>query len=112
MRLPIWAHASALAALLAAGWAAYSHIRAEDYREGFAVAEAACTAEQQKQELANRDAIDVANKRLIELAGELTLKELQVDDYVKAIDLAAAADPSAAEQCLGIDSVRRINAIR
>lgn len=93
-------------------WGVYAHIRAEGYREGFAVAEAECEAEQKKQELANQNAISAANKRLIDLAEELTLQKLQVDDYVKAIDLATAADPRGTDQCLSADGVRRLNSVR
>lgn len=103
---------SVLATLAGGAWAVYAHIRAEGFRQGYAKASAECEAEQQRQELANRKAIDAAHKQLIEMSDELALKELQVDDYVKALDLAAAADPRAAEQCLGADSVRRLNAIR
>lgn len=101
-----------LSALTGLGWAVYSHIRAEGYREGFAKAEAKCEDEQRKQALANQNAIDAANKRLLELAEELSLQKLQVDDYVKAIDLATAADPRGGDLCLDADSVRRLNAIR
>jgi len=112
MRLHLGAYAAAAALLLAAGWVAYSHIRAEGYREGFAVAEAACEAEQRKQELANRNAIDAANKQLLERADELVKKELQLDDYVKANDLLAAQSPGADGKCLPAGSVRRLNTIR
>ncbi len=112
MRLPLWVYGVAAALLLAAGWAAYSHIRAEGYRDGFAVAEAACEAEQQKQETANRNAIDAANKQLLERADDLIKKELQLDDYVKANDLLAAQDPGAGGKCLPAGSVRRLNTIR
>jgi hypothetical protein len=112
MRFPLWAYGLAAGALLAAGWAVYSHIRAEGYREGFAVAEAACEAEQRKQELANRNAIDAANKQLLERADELVQKELQLDDYVKANDFLAAQEPGADSMCLPAGSVRRLNTIR
>jgi len=112
MRLPLWGYGLLFGVLLAAGWAAYAHIRAEGYREGFAVAEAACEAEQRKQETANRNAIDAANKQLVERADELIKKELQLDDYVKANDLLAAQDPDAGGQCLSAGSVRRLNTIR
>jgi hypothetical protein len=103
---------SVLAALAGGVWAIYAHIRAEGYREGYAKASAECEAEQRAQELANRNAIDAANKRLLELANQLSLKELQVDDYVKAIDLATAQDPRGADACLDPDGVRRLNTLR
>lgn len=103
---------SVLAALAGGAWAVYAHIRAEGFREGYAKASAECEAEQKKQEIANRTAIDAANKRLIQLADQLSLKELQVDDYVKAIDLATAQDPRGGDACLDPDGVRRLNTLR
>jgi hypothetical protein len=112
MRLPLWIYGLAAGAVLAAGCAAYTHIRAEGYRDGFAVAEAACEAQRQKQETANSNAIDAANKQLLERADELMKKELQLDDYVKANDLLAAEAPGADGKCLPAGSVRRLNTIR
>lgn len=93
-------------------WGVYAHIRAEGYREGFSVAEARCEAEQQKQELANRNAIAAASKQLVERADDLVKKELQLDDYVKAIDLATAQDPRGADMCLDAAGVHRLNSVR
>lgn len=103
---------SVLVALAGGAWAVYAHIRAEGFRDGYAKASAECEAEQRRQELANRNAIDAANKRLIELADQLSLKELQVDDYVKAIDLATAQDARGGDACLGPDGVHRLNTLR
>ena len=104
--------AGVLMTLAGGAWAVCSHIRAEGFREGYAKASAECEAEQQRQEIANRNAIDAANRRLLELADQLSLKELQVDDYVKAIDLATAQDPRGADACLDPDGVRRLNTLR
>lgn len=101
-----------IAGLGGVAWAAYAHIRAEGFREGYSRASAECEAEQRQQGIANRNAIDAANKRLIELADQLSLKELQVDDYVKAIDLATAQDPRGGDACLEPDGVRRLNTLR
>lgn len=101
-----------VAALAGGLWGVYSYIRTEGYRDGYAKASAECEAEQRRQEIANRNAIDAANKRLIELADELSLKELQVDDYVKAIDLATAQDPRGGDACLDPGSVHRLNTLR
>ena len=112
MRLPIWAYAGIVVAILGGGWGLYAHIRAEGFREGVAVTEAACKAEQQKRELANRNAITAASKQLIERADELMKKELQLDDYVKANDLLAHQEPGADGECLPVGSVRRLNTVR
>ena len=111
----LWKVVTLLGVLSAAGgavWAIYAHIRAEGYRAGYAVAEAECEAEKRAQAVANRNAIDQANRRLLEMADQLVLKELQVDDYVKAIDLASAEDPDSGELCLLPPSVRRLNTLR
>lgn len=89
-----------------------AYIRHEGYVSGHADAAAECAAEKRKQELANRAAIDAANKRLVDLADQISLKELQLDDYVKAIDLATAADPHGGDACLDAGGVRRLNTIR
>lgn len=103
----------ALVAGLGGGlWGIYALIRADGVREGRAAAEAECTAERLRLERANQAAIDAANRRLVELADQLRLRELQLDDYVKAIDLASAADPGGAAVCLDALGVRRLNTIR
>lgn len=112
MRLPIWAYAAILVVVLAGLGGVAAYIRHEGYRDGQAAARAEFEAERQKLELANRTAVDVANRRLIQLADQLSLKELQVDDYVKALDLNAAEDTRAGELCLDVGSVRRLNTIR
>ena len=111
----LWRIAGAAGIVLAIGgglWGVYAHVRGEGYRDGRAAAEAECEAAQRRQQLANQNAIDAANRRLLDLADQLTLKELQVDDYVKAIDLATARDPRGTEQCLDPDGVRRLNTVR
>lgn len=111
----LWRVLTVVGVLSAAGgalWGVYAHIRAEGYREGYAKSQSECEAEQKAMELANRNAIDLANKRLLEMADELSLQKLQVDDYVKAIDLATAQDPHGADLCLDPAGVHRLNAIR
>lgn len=90
----------------------YLAVRHAGYVDGYAKASAECEAEKAKQEAANRNAVDAANRRLMDLADQLALKELEVDDYVKAIDLATAADPHGGDACLDPVSVRRLNTIR
>lgn len=113
--LPLIWRAAAVAVLVATVggglWSIYAMIRADAWRDGFAAAEAECAAERRRIEIANRNAIDAANRRLIEMAEHLTLTELQLDDYVKAIDLATGADPGGAALCLTVDGVRRLNAL-
>lgn len=113
--LPLIWRAAAVAVLVATVggglWSITAMIRADGYRDGFAQAEAECAAERQRLEIANRNAIDAANKRLLEMAEHLTLTELQLDDYVKAIDLATGADLGGAALCLTVDGVRRLNAL-
>lgn len=104
--------AALLAALAGGAWAVYAHIRAEGYRDGYAKASAECEAEQQAQARANRNAIAAANKRLLELADQLSFKELQLDDAIKAIDLATAQDPRGGDACIDPDGVRRLNTLR
>lgn len=111
----LWKVVTVVGMLSAAGgavWGVYAYVRHEGYVEGFAKAEAECEAEQKKQEIANQNAISAANKRLIDLAEELTLQKLQVDDYVKAIDLATAADPDLSALCVDARGVQRLNRIR
>jgi hypothetical protein len=112
MKLPIWAYAATAVIVLGGLGGAVAYIRHEGYRDGEAAATARCAEEQARAARANQNAIDAANKRLIERADELMQKELQLDDYVKAIDLATAQDPRAGDQCLDADSVRRLNSIR
>lgn len=104
--------AGVLAAVLGGVGALYAYVRHEGYVDGYQKAEAECEADKRRQELANRNAIDAANRRLVELADQLELKGLQLDDYVKAIDLATAEDPRGGDACLAADGVRRLNAIR
>lgn len=112
MRLPVWAY-GAIAVLVLGGLGGIAtYIRHEGYRDGQAVGRAECEADKAAMARANQNAIDASNKQLLERADELIQKELQLDDYVKAIDLATARDPRAGDQCLDVDGVRRLNSIR
>lgn len=111
----LWRLAGILGLVVAFGgglWGVYAYIRGQGYDAGYATASAECEAEQQKQAADNRDAIAAANKRLIELTHELSLKEMRVDDLVQQTDLATAQDPRGGDACLDADGVRRLNAYR
>lgn len=112
MKLPIWAYAAIAIVLLGGLGGAVTYIRHEGYRDGEAAATARCAEQQAKLARENQNAINAANKQLVERADELVLKELQLDDYVKANDLLAAAEPGADVLCLPAGSVRRVNSVR
>jgi hypothetical protein len=104
--------AGVLAALGGALGGLYAHIRHTGYVDGFAVAAARCEADKRAQEAANRAAIDAAGRRLEDLKQQLQLKDLQLDDYLKALDLSADAGAGAGDLCLDDGGVRRLDAIR
>ncbi len=107
----VWRLAS-VAMLLAALGAAYAYVRHQGYVAGFAEATARCAAEKAAQEAANRKAISEAEKRLFEVADQLSLKDMELADAIDEIDVAAAAEPGAGDQCLPALSVRRLQTIR
>jgi hypothetical protein len=84
-------------------------IKNDAYAQGYDAAKAACEAEKAAQEAANRKAMEEATKALDALQQKLELKDIQLDDYLKAVDLAADQGPGAADQCLDADSVRRLS---
>jgi len=104
--------ALAIAAVLGAvgGFAAY--VRHLGYQDGHDDASRACEAEQQRIEDANNQAIGDAERELIRMADDLSLRHLELDNALSGIDQAAAADPAGANLCLGPGSVQRLNAIR
>ena len=86
-------------------------IKYDAYTQGYDKARAECEAEKAAQEAANRRAMEEATKALDALNQKLELKELQVGDVLKAIDLAADKGPGSTDQCLDADSVRRLSRI-
>lgn len=82
------------------------------WHAGFDRARTECEAEKHAQEEANRKAIDEAAKKLDDLEQQLQLKDLQLDDYLKALDLAADQAPGSTDACLDAGSVRRLSAIQ
>jgi len=90
----------------------YLTIRHQAYSDGFATAQAECEREKREQAEANRKVIAGAEKRLLDAANELSLKNMELDDAIESISAAADADPDGALECLGADSLRRLNTIR
>jgi hypothetical protein len=93
-------------------WGVYAYVRHQGYVDGYTVARQQCEDEKQKQETANQNAMNAAAKRLTEALKLLAIKEVQLDDYLKALDLAADQEPGGGDACLDPDSVRRLSAIQ
>lgn len=87
----------------------YAVHRNQIYTEGFRAAEIRCEQDKAALAEANRKAIAEAEKRLLRAADELSLKNLELDDALAAIESAASADPDGGTLCLSGDSVRRLN---
>lgn len=87
-------------------------VKHDAYTQGYDKARAECEAEKAAQEAANRRAMEEATKALDTLNQKLELKELQVDDILKGIDLAADAAPDAGLCGLDVDGVRRLGTIQ
>lgn len=90
---------------------AYAYVRHQGYEAGYSRAAAECEMEKAAQAEANRKAISEAEKRLLRNVDQLSLKNLELDDAIKSLSDAAAADPDGALECLGADSLRRLNQI-
>lgn len=90
----------------------YLGIRQSGYRDGYAKASQECAAERARMEEANRNAIRSAEQQLLRTADELATKSKELDDALSETDAATAADPHGDDQCLGVDGLRRLNAIR
>jgi len=65
-----------------------------------------------EQAAANRRAVDEANRDLLRAADALDTKSQELDNALQSIDQAALVDPDGGALCLGVDSVRRLDAIR
>lgn len=99
-------------AVMFGGLAAWiATVKHDAYVAGRAAGDAACEKKMHDLEAANKKVTDEAAKKLDELANQLELKDLQVDDILKGIDLAADAAPDATSCGLDADSLRRLNAI-
>lgn len=71
-----------------------------------------CEEQRMVQELANREAAELASERLMRQADQLSLKNMELDDALTAIDEAAEADPDGGRICLSSDSANRLQSIR
>jgi hypothetical protein len=100
-----------LLGLVSGGLAYVAKIKHDAYAQGYDAAKAKCEAEKAAQEAANRKAMEEATKALDDLQQKLELKDIQLDDYLKAVDLAADAAPGASDQCLDAPSVLRLSRI-
>lgn len=111
---PILAVVSVLG-LLGGAWGYVEKVKHDAYVAGYAAGYAKARAEDEAamraQEAANQRAISEAAKKLDAVTRELELKDLQVDDILKALDLAADAAPDAGSCGLDADGMRRLNSI-
>ncbi|HWU19392.1 MAG TPA: hypothetical protein VN155_17050 [Devosia sp.] len=99
-------------ALVGAVGGAYLYIRHQAYQDGYSAASVACERQKQEQAQANRAAISEAEKRLLNAADELSLKNMELDNAIEALSAAADADPNGLLDCLGVGGVQRLNEIR
>ncbi len=104
--------AAAIALALGGGAVWLEKAKHDAYVSGYDKATALCEEAAREQAAANKKAAQEAAKKLDELTKQLELKELQVDDILKGIDLAADADPRNSVECLDPLSVRRLNTIQ
>lgn len=101
-----------LLALVGSIGGAYLYIRHQAYQDGYSAAAAACERQKQEQADANRAVISEAEKNLRQQAEALSRKNMEMDHAIDALSAAAAADPNGLLECLGADSLRRLNTIR
>jgi hypothetical protein len=90
----------------------YGYVHHQGYVAGYSDASEKYEKAEQAMVVANQKAADEAAKALAEAQIQLQIKEATLDDYVKALDIAASQDPHGAELGLGVDSLRRLNAIK
>lgn len=108
----LWRLVTVLGVVAALGgslWGLHAYVRHQGYVAGYADASAKCEAEKRAMEEANRKAISEAERKLLEAEREITEKETKLDDLLKAIDLAADAEPDRDLLCLPHSSVRRLS---
>lgn len=102
---------TAVLALSGALWGAYAYVRHQGYEDGHRTARLECEAEKARQREANETAIREAEKRLFEAADQLSITIMELDDALAEIEKAAVTGPDAGDLCLGLDRVRRLQAI-
>lgn len=108
----IWVAVAALIAVLGLLGGAYLYVRQQGYDAGYGAAQAECDAEREAQEAANRSAIQNAEKELLRQAEALSLKNMELDDALNAIDEAAGAAVGSDTLCLDAGGLQRLNTIR
>ena len=102
-----------LALLIWGAGAAYlKHVRDDGYRAGYADMAAMCEADKAAQRKANQDAIDAVNRRLKDIAEQLSNKEVELADAETANDQDAQTRTDGGAICLPPGSVRHLNAVR
>ncbi len=110
--------AATVALVLAGAWGAWQHH--EGYRTGYAEAEQLWQAKYDKlvadiektsaDESARQEAANaVARRDANETISKLRYRLAQQDVIMKELEDAADSDPDALRECLGADSVRRLN---
>jgi hypothetical protein len=110
---PVWRLVAVLGLVASIGgglWGVYAFIRHQGYVDGEAEATARCEDEKRAQREANDQAIKDAARVVDRLAVDLERKNMELNDAREARDAAAVADPLGSNRCLGVDSVRRLNA--
>lgn len=90
---------------------AYLYVRHQGYQAGYSQASIECEADKQRQADANRKALSEAEKRLAAEADALSLKNMELDNAIETLSAAAAADPNGGLECLGLDSLQRLNSL-
>ena len=110
--IPWWVRMGLIGGLMVSLGGAYLYVRHQGYEAGYSRAEAECEAEKAAQVAANRKAMQEAEKRLLAAADALSIKNMEMDNAIEALAAEAAADPNGALECLGIDSLLRLNTIR
>ena len=98
-------------ALLGGAGAYIAKVKHDAYTDGFNAAHQQCEDDKAKMETANQNAINKAAAALASAEQQIQQKDATLDDYEKALDLAAAKDPGAAQCGIGADSVRRLSSI-
>ena len=94
---------------LSAG-AAYE--RGQGYSDGYSKAKQQCEDDKAKMETANTNAINKAASSLASAEQQIQLKEGQLDDAEKALDLAASQDPHASDCGIDSNATSRLDGIR
>lgn len=102
--------------LLGGAWGYVEKVKHDAYvaghDAGYSEADAKCQKEKAAQETANARVMADATKALDDLQKKIELKDIQLDDYLKALGFAADAAPGSTDACLDVSGVRRLGAIQ